>query len=224
MLLLTVTTRAPGRSSSVGSSRPVSAKCPKWFVPSCSSKPSAVSAPGGGHHARIAHQQVDAVGVLFGDAARDVVHAREVGQVEAGQRDGPTRLGGQDLRDRRLPAALVPAGHDDVGAVGGELVSGSQSEAAVGAGDHRNPARLIRDVRSSPSATRHALDPAHRANPPHTRTPRVRRRRTPGSVQPGAGRGHSALRHDLRRAEPGGVGRSSSGMACESISAVTRRR
>src|SRR3954452_4546697 len=37
-----VTTRAPGRSSSAGSSSPVSAKWPRWFVPSCISNPSAV--------------------------------------------------------------------------------------------------------------------------------------------------------------------------------------
>ena len=42
----TVTTRAPGAASSAGSSRPVSAKWPRWLVPNCSSKPSSVGLPG----------------------------------------------------------------------------------------------------------------------------------------------------------------------------------
>lgn len=41
-VLETVTTRAAGVSRSVGSSSPVSAKWPRWFVPNCVSKPSAV--------------------------------------------------------------------------------------------------------------------------------------------------------------------------------------
>src|SRR5690606_2442307 len=46
IVLLTVTTRAPGVASSRSRRRPVSAKWPRWFVPSCISKPSAVSRRG----------------------------------------------------------------------------------------------------------------------------------------------------------------------------------
>src|SRR5215467_3551272 len=46
-LLLTVTTRDPGTGSIRSSSRPVSAKWPRWLVPSCSSNPSAVVPRGG---------------------------------------------------------------------------------------------------------------------------------------------------------------------------------
>src|SRR3954451_14793074 len=50
-LLLTVTTREPSlripsRSNIEGSSKPVSAKWPRWLVPSCCSKPSAVTCRG----------------------------------------------------------------------------------------------------------------------------------------------------------------------------------
>ena len=40
--LLTVTTREPSTGSRLSSSRPVSAKWPRWLVPNCSSKPSLV--------------------------------------------------------------------------------------------------------------------------------------------------------------------------------------
>lgn len=41
-VLLTVTTREPGTGRIRSSSRPVRAKWPRWLVPNCSSKPSAV--------------------------------------------------------------------------------------------------------------------------------------------------------------------------------------
>ena len=44
--LLIVTTLAPGRASREGSSRPVKAKCPRWLVPNCISKPSVVTRAG----------------------------------------------------------------------------------------------------------------------------------------------------------------------------------
>ncbi len=40
--LLTTTTRDPSTGSSASSSSPVNAKCPRWFVPNCSSNPSCV--------------------------------------------------------------------------------------------------------------------------------------------------------------------------------------
>src|SRR6266542_3517581 len=43
-MLLTATTREPGTASRRSSSSPVSAKWPRWLVPSCSSKPSSVRA------------------------------------------------------------------------------------------------------------------------------------------------------------------------------------
>ena len=45
--LLTVTTRDPGTASIASSSRPVSAKWPRWLVPNCNSNPSAVVPRGG---------------------------------------------------------------------------------------------------------------------------------------------------------------------------------
>ena len=106
-LLLSVTTRAASARRSSGSRRPVSAKCPRWLVPSCSSKPSAVTSRFGHRHDPcVVDEQVERL-IAIDHPLREVAdrsEAREVQRLGGDRRAGMT---GRDVRDGRGALARV---------------------------------------------------------------------------------------------------------------------
>ena len=99
----TVTTR----SVTCGSSRLVSAKWPRWFVPNCSSKPSAVRPCGGGHHAGVVDQHVEVAVPAVGERA-DRGEVGEVERADLGRRRASSR---RPARPWRCRARRGPRGH-----------------------------------------------------------------------------------------------------------------
>ena len=114
------------RSRTWGSSRLVSAKWPRWFVPSCISKPSLVRLLGHGHHAGVVDEDVEVALPRVGEG----VDGGEVGEVELAHL-GLAVDGGRG----RLALGDVADGEHDAGAGAAELASGGEADAAVGAGD-----------------------------------------------------------------------------------------
>ena len=105
-----VATRLPGVRVSSGSSRAVSAKCPRWLTPSCSSNPSAVRPSSTRHEAGVVHEQVEPV-VLGREAVGEGGDRGQVGQVERPD---------VDQRGRQLPQQLPAGGVGAPGVAAGE--------------------------------------------------------------------------------------------------------
>ena len=150
MPLLTVTTRDPGVASRAASSSPVSAKWPRWLVPSCISKPSAVSRRGQRHHAGVVEQDVERGSCLARTPRRSAPDVGEAREVERHQLVLRTRVRGADLplggaspspgRGRRGPRARL------AGQASARLVA----EPAVGAGDDDGLAGQVGEIGCGP--------------------------------------------------------------------------
>ena len=128
------------------------AKWPRWLVPNCISKPSAVRRRGRAitpalltSTSRPSTSRVDLAG------ARP--HRGQVGQVERHDHGlGPAAVGGVGGDELDGPGRLlgVPAGHEHPRAGPCERLGGRQPEAGVGAGDQHGAARLVGDVAGPP--------------------------------------------------------------------------
>ena len=147
--LLTVTTREPGAASTRSSSRPVSAKWPRWLVPNCNSKPSLVVDFGVIITPALLIKQVDGVvlGAQFIGGGADRLQR---GQVEFLQRDAGAGAGRGDAVGGVLALVEVADGEHDVRALGGERRGGLVAEAGVGAGDDGRAAGLVGNVGGCP--------------------------------------------------------------------------
>ncbi len=147
---LTVTTRERSVVTIRSSSRPVSAKWPEVVGGHLELEPVGRLAVRRAHHAGVVDEDVEP-GVLGqdGSAARrtETRSARSSGAARGGAVElalelvaGPARL------------LLVAAGHDHVRAVVGQAPRRLVADAAVGAGDERDPAGQVTDVVGAPGA------------------------------------------------------------------------
>src|ERR1035437_9913050 len=143
--LLTVTTLAPGRASRLSSSNPVRAKWPRWLVPNCISKPSAVSLRGMAITPALLTRMSRPSCSVEKSVANFPADARRGG----GEPVEPHIGGGHRLADAfEGVAALgpVPAGENDMGAGPGQRQGRLESQAAVGPGHDGSVASQVRYV------------------------------------------------------------------------------
>src|SRR5581483_8896536 len=105
--------------------------------------------PWRGHHAGVVDQEVELVAL---QSVHEGAHRREVGQVEGSD----LTLSGHGARG--LLALLQIAARDDhAGAVLGQLPRRDEPDAAVGSGDDRELAALIRHVLGRPATGHQAF-------------------------------------------------------------------
>jgi hypothetical protein len=109
---------------------------------------------GDGHQASVVDQDVDPP-MAGEDPLGRLPHRGLGGQVERLQLQGGAGDLVADRRHRRLRLGLVAGGHHDMAALSGQFPGHLQPEAAVGAGDDGDGARLVGDLGGGPG---HALD------------------------------------------------------------------
>ena len=133
-----VTTRGVRPPPSAPSSRPVSAKWPRWLVPNCSSKPSAVSRRGGAITPALLSSR------STGRARRPRTRGSSPGWPCPARRSSKS-ASGASARMRARAASPRPASRQariDVGSGAAERERGVVADPAVGAGDDRGAALL----------------------------------------------------------------------------------
>ncbi|GAQ58588.1 hypothetical protein a10_08479 [Streptomyces acidiscabies] len=116
-----------------------------------------------GHHARVVDEQVE---LVVREAVREAVYGAQVAEVEEadlGFRAG--HLAPQPFGSR-FPPRFTPARQDDVRPLARQLARGDVPEAAVGPGDHRHTALLIRNLPRAPAAHGPLLPPQVVIYPP----------------------------------------------------------
>ena len=130
----------------------MSAKWPRWFVPNCISKPSAVRRSGMRHDAGVVHQHVEAVDRRSTCSAARLTEV-EVGEVE--RHDLRRRAGGTAFTASSAVAAFVALRHaeQDPRARRRQRLGRAQAEPAVGPGDEHGAAGLIGHVLEVPAAS-----------------------------------------------------------------------
>ena len=108
---------------------------------------------GDGHHAGVVHQDVEPA-MLGGDPACSLAYRRQVRQVQGDGFGRRPRSRADHLVGGAVPTDRVPAGHHDVGAMGGQLDRSLVADTAVGTGDHGHPSRQVPNVVGSPTGLR----------------------------------------------------------------------
>jgi hypothetical protein len=99
------------------------------------------------HTARVVDQQIDPVERVGGRVDRP-----QRGQVQRQGLDAGSRHGRADAVRGVRGLGGVAAGEHDGGAAAGEARRRVEAETGVGAGDHGDPAGLVRDVLGGPAA------------------------------------------------------------------------
>ncbi len=140
-MLAVTTTRAPAVFASVGSSKVLSAKQPRWLTPNCSSKPCLVRVSGG----RITPALLMSAS-MRGSCAASSAAARALARSAWSSGRKATSAPGvrpADPRHRSLGLRLVAAGEQHPRAARRQHARCFEADACVGAGDDEALARLI---------------------------------------------------------------------------------
>ena len=231
--LLTVTTLAPGRASRRSSSKPVRAKWPRWLVPNCISKPSAVSRRGMAITPALLTRMFKPSCSAENPAANFRTEARSA-RSSGSSRTSAAGTGWRIRSRASAPLAWSRQARTTLGAGPGQCQCRLEAQAAVGPGHHGSATSEVRDVVCGPPCHERGPYAERRDLPGVARRPRHvsdrvaatwARRRLPAPAHPrrlDSGRGRPPV--VLRRSEEGGPGHSQSRCPSSAASAATCHR